>query len=80
MRLAAIATIALALGVSSSPFSPSRRCSFDESRQGWQWLATRSTGFFHARKNETSHRLNVPSCWLHTSRSRNHRRVKYNRR
>lgn len=29
------------LGVKRSPFSPSRRSSFDESRQGLQWLATR---------------------------------------
>jgi hypothetical protein len=29
------------LGVNSSPFSPSSRSSFDETRQGFQWLATK---------------------------------------
>jgi hypothetical protein len=33
------------LGVKSKPFSPFNRSSFDESRQGLQWLAIKCTGF-----------------------------------
>src|ERR1035438_4578475 len=45
------------LGVNSTPFSPSRRSSFDESRQGLQWLATRFDWGLDSR--DTAFRLDL---------------------